>query len=106
MGFQADHTVIATGGSAVYSEKAMRHFQENGRIVYLQTELEALKARLQDFRQRGVVLREGQTIDSLYKERTVLYQKWADITVSEEGLSMEETVNAVVEALRSGRETD
>ena len=56
---EADHCVIATGGSAVYGEDAMRHFKEIGHIMYLKTDFETIRKRLGNIRQRGVALREG-----------------------------------------------
>ena len=96
----AENTVIATGGSVVYGQDAMRHLKENGKTVYLQISLEELKQRLRDAKARGVVLREGDSLDGLYAERTELYARYADLTVSEEGLTLEETVSAVKESLR------
>ena len=95
----AEGTVIATGGSAVYSSDAMEHLRASGCVVYLQADIGELKERLRDFRNRGVVLRDGQTIDSLMEERRQLYERYADITVSETGLSLEETVNTIAEKI-------
>ena len=95
----AEQTVVATGGSVVYREVAMRHLQELGAVVYLRVALDDLAARLNDMKGRGVALREGQTLADLYRERTVLYEKYAELTVSEDGQTMEDTVAAVKEAL-------
>lgn len=82
---EADRCVIATGGSVVYSEKAMRHLKKIGHIMYLKTDFETIRKRLGNIRQRGVALREGQTLRDLYEERVVLYEKYADTVVEEEG---------------------
>ena len=95
---EADHCVIATGGSAVYGEEAMRHFKEIGHIMYLKVSYAAIEKRLGNMKKRGVALREGQTLRDLYEERTALYEKYADITVGEDGASIEDTVRAVVQA--------
>ncbi len=92
-------TVIATGGSVVYSERAMEHFKTIGRIVYLKIDYDTLEERLHHTKQRGVVLRPGQTKKELYDERTVLYEKYADICVSEEGMGIEETVQKLGEMI-------
>lgn len=86
-------TVIATGGSVVYSEKAMRHMKSNGKAVYLEVSFGHLKKRLKNVKQRGVVLREGQTLEALYAERVPLYEKYADLTVNEGDGGIEETVS-------------
>ena len=92
-------SVIATGGSAVYSARAMEKLRETGTIVYLQLSFDELKNRLHDIKGRGVVLRDGQTLEDLYRERIPLYESFADITVKEDGLSPEETVEAIVKSL-------
>lgn len=91
--------VIAPGGSVVYCKEAMEHFKEMGVIVYLKVSLETILERLKDTKQRGVALREGQTLEDLYRERTVLFEKYADVTVCEDGQLLEETIGAVIEAL-------
>ena len=60
------NTVIATGGSAVYGEKAMEHLKENGTVVYLKVEKDELFKRLTDIKERGVVLREGENMEEMY----------------------------------------
>ena len=92
---QAERNVIATGGSVVYSEAAMAHLKSLGCVVYLEVELETLTGRLKDIRGRGVVLRPGQTLAELYAERVMLYEKYADLTVSEAGGALEDTVMRV-----------
>ena len=96
---KVSRTVIATGGSVVYREEAMRHLKGIGTVVYLKLSLEDLKSRLRDMKQRGVVVREGQTLADLYLERTRLYEKHAEITVEESESGPEETVKAVLEAI-------
>lgn len=96
---ETDNTVIATGGSVVYEEKAMRHFKEIGTIVYLKLDYQSLQKRLGDMKARGVVLKDGQTLLSLYEERTPLYEKYADIILDEEN-TLENTVEKLVETLK------
>lgn len=95
----ASHAVIATGGSAVYGEEAMRHLGEIGWIVWLNADFETIRGRLSDIRGRGVALRDGQTLEALYEERAVLYRRWADLTVNEDSQGLEATVEAVRRAL-------
>ena len=84
----AENAVISTGGSAVYSERAMAHFKSLGKIVYIKISYETLVERLGDYSHRGVVMREGHTLRDMFLERESLYEKWADITVeSDENLS-------------------
>lgn len=96
-----DKTIIATGGSVVYGTEAMEHLKEIGQVVYLEVSFEELEKRLADIKGRGVVLRPGQTLKDLYLERTPLYEKYADVTVNEEGLGVEETVDVLVQKLKN-----
>ena len=98
---EADHCVIATGGSAVYGEDAMRHFKEIGHIMYLKTDFETIRKRLGNIRQRGVALREGQTLRDLYDERSVLYEKYADTVIEESG-DAEDVVVSILKVIQSG----
>ncbi len=86
------NTVIATGGSAVYRERAMRHLKEIGSVVYLKLSCVAIEERLGDLNERGVTLREGQTLRDLFWERTPLYEKYADIIIDCEGKNIREIV--------------
>ena len=78
---QAEKTVIATGGSVVYSEKAMEHLKKLGKIVYLCLTFDEMDRRLGDLHARGVAIAPGATLQDLYNERVPLYEKYADITV-------------------------
>ena len=98
----AERTVIATGGSVVYCENAMKHLGSLGKVVYLKISLESLAKRLGNLEKRGVLLKEGQTLKSLYEERTPLYEKYADIVVDEEGKDLEASLQAVLETLSKG----
>ena len=93
---QACHAVIAPGGSVIYCKEAMEHLKENGIVVYLQLSYEIIKNRVKDTKERGVVLREGQNLKMLYDERQVLLEKYADITICEDGLSLEQTIEKVL----------
>lgn len=95
-----DDTVIATGGSVVYCEDAMKHLKSVGTVVYLKLSLESLSKRLGNLKGRGVLLKEGQTLKDLYEERTPLYEKYADIVVDEEGKNLEASLHAVLEILK------
>ncbi|MEZ3420464.1 MAG: shikimate kinase, partial [Eubacterium sp.] len=89
-------TVIATGGSVVYSEKAMRHLKKLGKIIYLHLDYETMVRRLSDITTRGVVLKSGSTLLDMYKERLPLYEKYADVTVKCDCLSVEDTISEIV----------
>lgn len=101
---EAENCVIATGGSVIYGDKAMAHLKSIGTVVYLRIALEELEKRLagQDIFARGVVMRKkSETLAQLYDERVPLYEKYADITIDCSGLTIEQTVCAVISSLKA-----
>lgn len=96
---QATHTVIATGGSAVYYPKAMEHLKKLGRIVYIHVSVETILQRLNNITTRGVAMSRDQGIAELYEERKPLYEKYAEVTAESGDGSMEETVADIVEKM-------
>lgn len=96
---ETNRTVIATGGSVVYGREAMEHLKKISTVVYLKLSYQALKKRLGNLKNRGVVLREGQTLWDLYEERVVLYEKYADIVIDEENKGIEETLQYILKEL-------
>lgn len=96
---ETEKTVIATGGSVIYGEEAMQHLKRIACVIYLRIPYEELEKRLGNLKNRGVVLRDGQTLRDLYKERICLYEKYADIVIDEEQKDIEETLESILEEL-------
>ncbi len=82
LSIRAKNTVIATGGSAVYSKGAMHHLKLTGSIIYLKLDKRTLLKRLRNYETRGIARPPEQSFDSLFLERTMLYEQYADITVN------------------------
>lgn len=97
---EAQNCIIATGGSVVYGEDAMRHLSEIGTVVYLKLAYPLLQKRLRTPRERGVVLRRGQSLYDLYRERVPLYEAYADIIIDEHNCYPTQTAERVYRALR------
>ena len=100
LSINAVRTVIATGGSVIYGGRAMEHLGQGGVlqggvIVYLKLSCEEIARRLGDLNERGVTLRKGQNLQMLYEERIPLYEKYADITVACEKLTIREIVEEI-----------
>lgn len=96
---EAENSVIAPGGSAIYSQRAMDHFKQIGTVIYLKLKFDTVAERLGDLADRGVVLDNGQTLCDLYHERIPLYEKYADITVYTDDLKIGEALEKVLENL-------
>lgn len=95
-GLNVVKSIIAPGGSVIYGKEAMEHLKEISTIVYLKLSYDELEERLGNLEDRGVVLKHGMTLRDLYDERVPLYEKYADITVDEQGL----TAGGIVDYLR------
>jgi len=93
------NTVIATGGSVVFSRRAMEHLKKEGIVVYLKISFEEMENRLRNITTRGIVLSHGETLREMYDERVPLYEKYADITVSCSEEDFETVVGKVIDAL-------
>ena len=91
------NAVVATGGSVVYSSRAMEHLKDGGIIVYLKISFNAMIRRLKNITTRGLVLHGGQSLRDLYNERIPLYERYADITIDATGVHFEEVVGKILE---------
>ena len=98
-GLDLDNCIISPGGSVVYGEKAMQHLKEISVIIYLELSYTAIKSRLGDLRERGITLKEGQSLKDLYLERVPLYEKYADITVNEMKKTLAKTIDEICDRL-------
>jgi shikimate kinase len=99
MELHCSNYVIATGGSAVYSEAAMEHLGQIALRVYLDVPLAELALRLGDLDARGVIRAASQDLESLLAERRSLYERWADLRVDCDSLEHEGAVGAILTAL-------
>ena len=97
---ETENSVIATGGSVVYCEEAMKHLQEIGTVIYLKLDYQILKKRLSNLIGRGVVLKDGQTLEDLYKERVPLYEKYGEYIIDEKNTDAEGTLQKILEVLK------
>ena len=82
-----ENCVIATGGSAVYCDSAMRHLTSIARIIFLDVPMADIRQRIGDWSERGVVIQSGMTLDDLYTERRPLYLRYADVVIDCAGKS-------------------
>jgi shikimate kinase len=87
--------VIATGGSAAYSEKAMTHLQAISEIVFLRVGYEEILKRIHNVATRGIAKSKDQTLLDLYNERQLLYERYAESTIDCAGLDQEEIATII-----------
>ena len=81
---EAEGTVIATGGSVVYSQKAMAHLKAQGFCIYLSVPYRLIEARLHNMESRGVAIGKGKTLLELFRQRDPLYAGYADLIFRED----------------------
>jgi shikimate kinase len=90
------NTVIATGGSVVLSPPAMEHLKANGTVVYLKVPCEEIEKRLGTIAGRGIVLLSDKTLRSMYNDRVLLYERYADLTIDCAGQDFENVVQTLL----------
>jgi len=98
---EVDGCVIATGGSAVYGQEAMKQLKTIGTVVYIRLSLEEIERRVNNIKTRGIAMKKGNTLKDVYEERIPLYEKYADIIVDGEASTIEEVVEKIIHQLNS-----
>ena len=96
---RCENTCIATGGSAVYSEKAMDHLKQISTVIFIDLPCVEIEKRIADIKSRGVVIEESKTLSELFHERRPLYQKYTDITIKAENTGVEELIVQIITAV-------
>jgi shikimate kinase len=91
--------VISTGGSAVYSDAAMRHLKQDGTTIYLDVALATLRSRITDYETRGIAKRPDQSFDDLFEERARLYRRYADLVVKGDEMTQDALCNHIMQQL-------
>lgn len=97
------NAVIATGGSVIFSGRAMEHLKQNGVVIYLKISFAAMEKRLRNITTRGIVLHTGESLQGMYNERVPLYERYADITVDCSDEDFEDCVGTVIDELQKFR---
>ena len=95
-GLNADDTVIATGGSAVYYEKAMKHLSQNACVIYLAMPYEEIEKRVKNITTRGIVMKKGNSLRDVFNEREPLYRVYSDHVIDCTGCEIEQCVEMIV----------
>jgi shikimate kinase len=99
LSLQCENSVIATGGSAVYSKPAMHHLGREGKIIHLNLSLLNIEKRLNNIKTRGIAMQKGQSISKLYQERSELYKKYEEVSINCDNLSVEEIVEVILKMM-------
>jgi shikimate kinase len=92
-----DETVIATGGSAIYSKRGMKHLKSMGKVVYLKLSISEIEKRLYNLSSRGVAGAKEKTLSEIFDERRPLYEEYADYTIECDGGEIVENALKIVD---------
>lgn len=87
------NTIIATGGGAVTREENYPSLHQNGIIIYLKRDISKLSTE-------GRPLSQSSSLSEMYEKRKALYERFADITIENEG-SLDETAKSIENALKT-----
>ena len=101
MSIEAKGSVIATGGSVIYKEAAMKHLRSIGKVVYLSVAYEEITRRVDNITTRGIAIRDGATMKDIYEERQPLYKAYSDLSISCDGHSVEGVIEAIIQQLKA-----
>ena len=94
------NSVIATGGSVVFRDGAMEHLKKLGKICYIDVPVNVLIERLNNIKTRGIAAKKGQTVESIYNERAMLYKKYCDFSVELHNVSVEKAVETIKQKIK------
>jgi len=89
--------VIASGGSAVYSSKAMTHLKQSGKVIFLDVPYPEIRKRVKDYKSRGIAKCPGQSFNQLFDERHSLYCRYADGLISCRSMTMERVLRLLIQ---------
>lgn len=89
---KASGLIIATGGGCITREENYPLLHQNGKIFWLQRELEKLPTE-------GRPLSQQKGLAALYQTRKPLYQRFADHSIDNNGEDVTETAKAIRELL-------
>lgn len=100
LSLDCENSVISTGGSAVFGEKAMEKLKKNAVTLFIDVSPSVLEKRLSNITTRGIAAKQGESVEDILRERLPLYKKYADFTISTENENVESSVEKIVSLLK------
>ncbi|MGO5174257.1 shikimate kinase [Ruminococcus sp. LCP21S3_E8] len=96
-----DNTVIATGGSMVFSDSAMKNLLKDSKCVFIDVPLPEIKRRVKNIDTRGIAMEKDDTLDTLYEKRMPKYREYADITVEvKQNSKIDKVVSKILDMIK------
>ncbi len=99
------NVVISTGGSAVYCVDAMKRMHELGTVIHLDIPCDEFIKRVSATPDRGIVVKAGFSLADVWQERQALYEKERKFVINTMSLSVEESLNEVLNYLKKIKST-
>jgi len=100
LSLKVNNTIVATGGSVVLCDKAIKHLKQSGIVIYLQIEFQEIVKRLDNITTRGVVLAKGQNLEAMYNQRVLLYESYSDIIIDCSNKAVEEIIFKIINIIK------
>jgi shikimate kinase len=91
--------VLATGGGTLLQPSNAEKLKAQSRLIYLKTSLEILKERIWQRQALPAYLNSNDPHHNfalLYQGRVAIYEKWADVIVEMDGLTIQEAVHQLM----------
>lgn len=95
------NTVIAPGGSVIFSEKAMKKLGDLGIVIFLDVPVDVLENRMINYGGRGIVGSGKLSYGEIFDQRQPLYRRYADVVIDARG-TKEEVLERIVGKLKGG----
>ena len=98
MSIEFNNTVLATGGSAIFSELAMDYLRSRSSIIFIKAPYNKIIERVSNFSERGFLKSSDQTIQEAFVERQSLYKNFADYEVANDA-SQEKCLKKILDLI-------
>tara|TARA_B100001564_G_C20463447_1_gene589138 strand:+ start:21 stop:524 length:504 start_codon:yes stop_codon:yes gene_type:complete len=98
MSIEFNNTILATGGSAIFSELAMDYIRSRSSIIFIEAPYKKIVERVSNFSERGFLKSSDQTIQEAFVERQFLYKHFADFEVVNDA-SQEKCLNQILDLI-------
>jgi hypothetical protein len=80
-------------------QTTFKHDDSDNDTCYFKLYYEDIVNRIKNITTRGIAAKQGYSLNDLYKERTPLYENYADITIECTGKSAEELVSCIIDSV-------
>lgn len=94
-----ENSIIAPGGSIIFSPEAMRHLKALSRVLYIDTPIDEIRNRIKKD-SRGIIGAKNKTLEEIFLERRPLYEKYADLQIAGRQKTPEQIAGEIFEKIK------